>query len=114
MIESYHFGRIVIDGQTYSSDVIIYPDRVEADWWRIEGHSLHPDDLRHVVAARPDILVVGTGNSGLLRITPATETHLRAEGIQLVVQRTAQACRTYNQLAGAGRLRVVAALHLTC
>jgi hypothetical protein len=32
-IESYHFGEIVIDGRRYSSDVIIYPDRVEGQWW---------------------------------------------------------------------------------
>jgi len=29
-IDSYSFGRIVIDGQVYTSDVIIYPDRVDA------------------------------------------------------------------------------------
>jgi len=27
LINSYHFGSIVINGNTYSSDVIIYPDR---------------------------------------------------------------------------------------
>jgi hypothetical protein len=31
MIDSYDFGAIVIDGKRYSSDVIIYPDRVKDD-----------------------------------------------------------------------------------
>ncbi|OQY18037.1 MAG: hypothetical protein B6I35_13630 [Anaerolineaceae bacterium 4572_32.2] len=44
-IESYRFGRIIIDGQTHSKDVIILPDRVIENWWRQEGHALHLDDL---------------------------------------------------------------------
>ena len=32
MIESYKFGEIVIDGTTYTSDVIIYPDNVDDKW----------------------------------------------------------------------------------
>jgi len=40
MIESYKFGEILIDGVTYTSDVIIYPDSVDFKWWRKEGHLL--------------------------------------------------------------------------
>jgi len=29
-IESYGFGEIVIDGRRYSSDVIVYPERVDS------------------------------------------------------------------------------------
>lgn len=28
IVDSYHFGQIVIGGKKYSSDVIIFPDRV--------------------------------------------------------------------------------------
>jgi len=45
MIEHYEFGHIVIRGKSYSSDVIIYPDHVDSDWWREEGHRLSPVDL---------------------------------------------------------------------
>ena len=38
MIESYGFGRMKIDGVTYTSDLIIFADHVKSDWWRIEGH----------------------------------------------------------------------------
>jgi hypothetical protein len=31
-IDSYEFGRIVIDGREYRADVIILPERVVADW----------------------------------------------------------------------------------
>ena len=43
-IDSYSFGRIVINGKTYTSDVIIFPDKVDASWWRKEGHLLQLAD----------------------------------------------------------------------
>ena len=68
MIESYKFGEIVIDGTTYTSDVIIYPDNVNDKWWRKEGHLLQKDDLTDVIRYEPDIIIVGTGEPGLMKV----------------------------------------------
>ena len=112
MIESYEFGRIVIKGKRYTTDVIIYPDHVEDNWWREEGHSLSPVDLWAIVQAEPEVLVVGTGRSGLMRVLPEAEEYLREQGIRLIAERTTEAVRIYNQLCQS--TKVVAALHLTC
>ena len=112
MIESYDFGSIVIEGKRYTTDVIIYPDHVEGNWWREEGHSLSPVDLWAAVQAKPEVLVVGTGHSGLMRVLPETEKYLREQGIRLIAERTTEAVPIYNQLCQS--TRVVAALHLTC
>ena len=112
MIESYKFGHIVIEGATYTTDVIVYSDHVEDNWWREEGHSLSPVDLWAVVQAKPEVLVIGTGHSGLMRVLPETEKHLREHGIRLIAERTTEAVRIYNQLCQS--TKVVAALHLTC
>ena len=112
MIESYEFGRIVIKGKRYTTDVIIYPDHVEDNWWREEGHSLSAVDLWAIVQAEPEVLVVGTGRSGLMRVLPETEEYLRKQGIRLIAERTTEAVCIYNQLYKL--TKVVAALHLTC
>ncbi len=112
MIDSYGFGRIVIDGRRYASDVIIFPDRVEDRWWRKEGHQLSVEDIEEVLRERPEVLVVGTGYSGLMRILSETRERLASEGIQLIAENTQKACKTYNRLHKSKR--VVAALHLTC
>ena len=44
-IDSYHFGQIMINGEKYSSDVIIFPDRVQGEWWRKKGHELGLEDI---------------------------------------------------------------------
>jgi hypothetical protein len=111
-VDAYRFGHIVIDGQTHTKDVIILPDRVIAHWWRVEGHALHPDDLRNVLKAKPEVLVVGTGAQGQMRVMPETKRVLQAADIEMIVEDTQAAATTYNRLR---RSRVVAAaLHLTC
>jgi hypothetical protein len=112
-IDDYQFGCIVIGGKSYTSDVIVFPDRVKEGWWRNEGHELCPADLWEVVQEKPEVLVVGTGKSGLMRVLPKTEEYLEQQGIRLQVERTAQACQTFNRLSRSGE-KVVAALHLTC
>ncbi len=112
MIDSYEFGRIVIDGKTYISDVIIYPDRIKSDWWRREGHQLSIDDLEDVLDSRPDLVVVGIGNPGMMRVLPEAEKLIRSKKIELIIQPTQKACGTYNRLFTARK--VIAMLHLTC
>jgi len=112
-IESYAFGRITVDGQTYTQDLIILPHRVRPNWWRKQGHSLHQDDLAEAVQAKPSILVIGTGNLGQMQIPERTLEFLQQHGMRVIVERTAEACQRYNELAEKGEA-VAAAVHLTC
>lgn len=111
-IDSYSFGQIVIDGRLYSSDVIIYRDKVDASWWRKEGHRLYPEDIIDALNARPDILIIGTGYSGVMTVQKRTVDHIAARGIEVKVERTGKAVDLYNRLQE--RKNVIAALHLTC
>ena len=111
-ITGYRFGRIEIDGKAYQSDVIVYPGRVDASWWRKEGHRLQVADLPEVWRDPPEVLVVGCGASGVMRVAPEVEEKARELSIRLVAARSAEACEEYNRLEG--QARVVAAVHLTC
>ncbi|MDA8434044.1 MAG: MTH938/NDUFAF3 family protein [Nitrospiraceae bacterium] len=111
-IEHCAFGKIVVDSRTYSSDVILYPDRVDATWRRKEGHYLEAADLTGVVNANPDILIIGTGFWGVMVVPDETVAFLGSKGISVRVERTGKAAELFNQLGDGGT--VVAALHLTC
>jgi hypothetical protein len=112
-IEAYKFGYIRIDGVEYDRDVIVFPDRVSPEWWREEGHSLSLSDLTEVLEYDPDVLVVGTGAHGAMKVPPAVAEELKSRAIEVRVAKTAEAVKTFNELIAAGR-RAVAALHLTC
>jgi hypothetical protein len=118
-IEHYSFGNITVGGKSYTSDVIIYPDKVDSSWWRKEGHNLHVEDLRDVVKAQPSILVIGTGAYGVMRVPGEIVAHLESKGIKVHTAKTADAVDLFNKLqsktGGGGKAEVVvAALHLTC
>lgn len=112
-IDSYQFGEIVIDGASYSSDCIILGNSVQSDWRRKQGHSLSAEDLKTVIAAKPSVLVVGCGASGLMKVPEETRQVLQEHDIQLEALDTDKAVQRFNELSQAGE-NVAAALHLTC
>ena len=110
MIEDYGFGRIVIDGKTYTSDVIIFPKKVVDNWWRKDGHNLSIEDLTAVIEFRPKTLVIGTGASGIMKVKDETREFLESNGIKIIVEKTKKACDILNSLG----TDAVGAFHLTC
>jgi len=111
-IDAYRFGRIEINGQVYHQDIIILPDRVLPNWWRVEGHSLSYEDLTQVFSCNPRVLVVGLGSYSRIHVPEGTRKEIEEAGIELIALPTGEACETYNQLRD--EEQVVAALHLTC
>lgn len=112
-IKSYSFGRMEIDNTAYSKDIIILPDgTILSPWWRIEGHRLEIADIEKLISAGPEIIIAGTGASGLMRPTIQLEEFLAQRSIKFITQPTAEAVQTYNSLAGNGKTG--ACFHLTC
>ena len=111
-IDSYDFGRIVINGVSYSQDLLIWPGIIKKDWWRLEGHLLQLPDVAEALAAEPQIFVVGQGQPGRMQVDPGLAAYLKTNGIDLVELPTRQAVQVINSQAD--RRRLAAALHLTC
>ena len=111
-VDRYEFGLIVIDGESFKNDLLIWPGRIKSDWWRREGHFLQLDDVAEALAADPQVLVVGQGVYGRMEVDPALAAYLKDRGVELIAQPTPEACQAINALSGTRRL--AAALHLTC
>jgi hypothetical protein len=112
MIEHYNFGHIIINGKEYNSDLIIFIDHIDDNWWRKEGHNLCIDDVKEIINKKPDILIIGTGFYGLMKVSPEIRKYLESIGIKLIVKKTKDACDEYNNLHQ--NKKVIAAFHLTC
>jgi hypothetical protein len=110
-LEDYRFGRLVVDGEEQTRDVIVLPERVLTHWWRADGHRLVLADLDDVIDELPERLVVGTGAYGQMRPDPATLDDLRRRGVEVEALPTDEAVRRYGELDPG---RTAAALHLTC
>ncbi len=111
-IDSYDFGRMVIDGKVYGKDLIILPDRLIENWWRGQGHRLSAEDLEEAFRFPLNLLVVGTGMYGMMQVPEETVRFLKERGINALIQKTKDACLVYNEQAD--KDRVAGAFHLTC
>ncbi len=112
-IDYYDFGEIVINGKVYRQDVIITPKEIISDWWRIEGHRLQLADLQQVLNINFDVLIVGTGYNGLMKVDPEVIEEFKRRGIEVIIHTTKKAVEKYNEMVDKGK-KVVGAFHLTC
>ncbi len=112
-IDSYSFGKILIEGQTFNSDLILFPDHIQENWRRQQGHYLQKKDLAGIEKISRDLLIIGTGAQGAMKVAQEVAEWLDFSGIKWERLRTAKACDKYNSLVKRGKL-VIAALHLTC
>lgn len=112
-INDYQFGEIIANGKKYQeADIIIFPDR--ASLWRCADHH-HPilADFQNVLAAKPDILIIGTGFWGVMRIAEKIQEILEKKIPKLIIGDTRKMSRLYNKLATKNK-NIIACLHLTC
>ena len=111
-IDSYSFGKIVIEGKQYNSDVIIFSDRVYSSWRRLKGHLLQLTDIDEILKCNPDTVIIGSGAYGLMKIHTNVITELKSRNIEFIKEKTKKAIEIYNQMSL--DRNVVAGLHLTC
>jgi hypothetical protein len=113
MIDRCEFGSIVIDGKEYASDLIIYPDgHVDEPWRRKAGHRLSSDDIDNLIESEPEVIIAGTGVSGLMKPDRELEKLLHQKGIKFLPAPNMKAMELYNELCASKK--VGACFHLTC
>ena len=104
---------MVIDGRHYHADLIIYPDgRIETPWRRKAGHRLTSDDIRALIESGPEVIIAGTGVSGLVKPVTALEELLERRGITFLPAPNDNATKIFNDLVA--KRKVGACFHLTC
>ena len=111
-IDEYNFGYIIIAGKKHLNDVMIYPDGTVEEWWRTEGHTVRPDDITGVFSSEPDVLIIGTGATGMMKVPFDIYELCREKNIELIVETTADAVHIFNQKKK--NAQTAAGLHLTC
>lgn len=129
MIEEYKFGEIVIDGRTYTHDVEVrWTPKGKPlgqagevlDWWRKESHIIDVEDIQRALEQNPEVMVIGTGESGVARMTEEAKKEIENRGIKLVIDVTAEAVKTFNIINEESeeeegkKTKVIGLFHLTC
>ena len=118
MIEEYHFGSITIDGRTYNYDVEVRDGEV-LRWWREESHIIDTKDVKRAVEQNPETIVIGTGESGVAKVTEHAQQYIIEKGIKLIIDITGEAVKTFNIIKNSldkeGKEdKLIGLFHLTC
>lgn len=88
------------------SSFILSPEQLIEDWPPRDSAALTPDDLAPLLAMRPELILLGTGERQVFPPAAVMAACL-TRGIGFEVMANAAAARTFNVLAGESR-RVVA------
>jgi len=113
MITDFSFGRIVANGQTCSNDIKMVQGALVSDWWRKSGHTVEIADVQDALDTELEILVIGMGQPGYMKITDSLRKHLAERNVKLIEEPTPKAIETYNRLYKEGR-RVAGGFHVGC
>jgi hypothetical protein len=114
MIEHYATGSYMrVAGNNYHQDLKIIRGQVQGNWWRKQGHRLDTEDISDILSAKPEMLVIGTGYAGNMRIPDSVRAAIEKHNISIVAEETAKAVSIFNRLNSEGK-DVAGAFHLTC
>ncbi len=122
-IEQLTWGSFHINGKEHGEtagreigagkDIRIIGEEVTA-WREGNGHLLTIEMITGIFDQNIDVLIIGTGILGSVECPGAVEETIRRRGIeQVILEKTAEACRIYNELFRAGK-RVAMLAHGTC
>lgn len=115
--DSTTFGSVTINGKKFG-DVLVVDEQViprEKDSLRkIFGtsHAISGEELKKLLKGDPQAVIIGTGQSGMLKVDDQIRSSIEEAGAELLVLRTPQAIAKYNELS---MFKIVNALiHTTC
>ena len=113
MISDFSFGRIVVNGRTFNNDIKIVMGKLVPDWWRSSGHTVDVEDIEDILNSSSEIIVIGKGQPGYMKVSGALRRHLKENHIKLIEEPTSNAVRTFNCLTAEGK-PVSGGFHLSC
>ncbi len=104
------FGSVMINGKAYGYDMVASWDGGILE--RQRSHSVTRSDMLGILQRNPEIVIVGTGHSSLMKVEKDAEVAAITKGVELIVEPTPKAIETFNKLAG--KKKAIVVLHVTC
>jgi len=116
-IEHSEFGNITIDGKTYDHDVIIslsgdvrkQKKKLSKELYGT-SHIISKAEAESVFEKGSNLLIVGSGQEGNVRLSPEAEAYLAKKECQVLLLPTQEAIKSFNKAQG----HKIALMHVTC
>ena len=116
-IENTEFGSITIDGETYDYDVIIrLGGKVEKRKKKLSkekygtSHIISKDEAKFIYEDGCEILIVGAGQEGNVRLSPEAGDYFNKKGCKVLARPTREAIQSFNE----SHARKIGLMHVIC
>ncbi|MGP8027396.1 MAG: Mth938-like domain-containing protein [Acidocella sp.] len=116
-IDRSEFGSITIDGKTYGHDVTIgLGDKVSKRKKKLSkeqygtSHVVSEAEAKFVFEKGCDLIIIGSGQEGNVRLSPEAEDYFAKKGCDVVLRPTQEAIQLFNR----STKRKIALMHVTC
>ena len=116
-IDRTRFGSIAVEGEVYRHDLLIRPDgevlaRAKELSKAVYGtsHVISLEEAQQVYQEGAERLIVGTGLSGLTRLSEQAAAYFQSRGCRVDRYPTRRAVKAWNKAEGV----VIGLFHITC
>jgi hypothetical protein len=109
-INSFRFGSLTINNKTYDTDMVVSWDGELIP--RESSHTFSKEELIDMLIKGPEVILIGTGTAGCVKIDKKAEDLAKKSNVEIVVKNTADAVNEFNIKSKSKK--VVAMLHITC
>lgn len=117
VIKSTTFGTISVEEITYDHDIIIKLNgSVEKRKKKLSkavygtSHTVSLDEIRYLHEEGTEGMIVGSGQYGVLELSPEAKTYLEEQQCELTILPTPKAMVEWNRKAG----KYIGLFHITC
>jgi hypothetical protein len=120
MFQETKFGMVKFADKTYNYDIMVHQDGTVnrrdkniSKKKKGSSHIIAAEEVKIITDENPEILVVGSGQSGRLKVEDDARDLLSSKDIELIILPTKQAIIKYNELKNQNR-RITGIIHVTC
>ena len=116
--DSSSFGEVIINSRSFGDVLVIGDEIEERDDPRLErelgtDHLIGDWEVRKLLDNNPEIVIIGAGTAGDLRVTPEVRERFKKAKVKLIILTTPLAIEEYNLLVSQNK-KVNALIHTTC
>jgi hypothetical protein len=112
------FGAVTIDGKDYK-DVLVIEGKIIDRETMVPGwfdqhthHTVHKHELEKILEGRPEVIIIGNGQSSVLEVSLEVDKQIKQRKIELIVLETPRAIEEYNKISKTKRVNAL--IHTTC